>query len=117
LIGVIWLNYATGWPLLAALAVSIAAIYGQVTLNDIVLARYTPPSWRGRIFAIRFFINFTSAGPAVWGIGKLYDHGGFSLVLWIMGVVAAIFTINSLVISGLVSGVESGIRRRQAPAE
>jgi MFS family permease len=117
LIGVVWLNYVTGWLLLAALAVSLAAIYGQVTLNDIVLARYTPPNWRGRIFAIRFFINFTSAGPAVWGIGKLYDHGGFSLVLWIMGAVAAIFTINSLVISGLVSGVESGLRRRQAPAE
>lgn len=117
LIGVIWLNYASGWPLLVALAVSIAAIYGQVTLNDIVLARYTPPGWRGRIFAIRFFVNFTSAGPAVWGIGKLYDHGGFSLVLWIMAVVAALFTVNSLAISALVSGVESGLRRRAVAAE
>ena len=117
LIGVVWLNYATGWPLLVALAVSIAAIYGQVTLNDIVLARYTPPSWRGRVFAIRFFLNFTSAGPAVWGIGKLYDHGGFALVLWIMAATAAVFTANSLVISGLVSGVESGLKRRQQPAE
>jgi MFS family permease len=117
LIGVIWLNYATGWPLLVALAVSIAAIYGQVTLNDIVLARYTPPSWRGRVFAIRFFLNFTSAGPAVWGIGKLYDHGGFGLVLWIMAATAAVFTANSLVISGLVAGVESGLKRRQQPAE
>jgi MFS family permease len=117
LIGVIWLNYATGWPLLAALAVSIAAIYAQVTLNDIVLARYTPPAWRGRIFAIRFFLNFTSAGPAVWGIGKLYDHGGFALVLWIMAATAAVFTANSLAISGLVAGVESGLKRRQQPAE
>jgi MFS family permease len=117
LIGVIWLNYATGWPLLAALAVAIAAIYGQVTLNDIVLARYTPPSWRGRVFAIRFFLNFTSAGPAVWGIGKLYDHGGFALVLWIMAATAAVFTANSLAISALVSGVESGLKRRQQPAE
>lgn len=111
LIGVVWLNYATGWPLLVALAVSIAAMYGQVTLNDIVLARYTPPAWRGRVFAVRFFLNFTLAGPAVWGIAKLYDHGGFSLVLWIMAVTAAIFTANSLAISGLVSGVES----RRAP--
>jgi hypothetical protein len=117
LIGVIWLNYATGWPLLAALAIAIAAIYAQVTLNDIVLARYTPPAWRGRIFAIRFFLNFTSAGPAVWGIGKLYDHGGFGLVLWIMAATAAVFTANSLAISALVSGVESGLKRRQQPAE
>ena len=117
LAGVMWLYYSTGWPMLAALAITIAAIYGQVTLNDIVLARYVPPAWRGRIFAVRFFLNFTSAGPAVWGIGKLYDHGGFSLVLWITAMVAAVFVANSLLIVALVSGVESGLRRAQAPAE
>ncbi len=71
------MTYATGWPLLLALAVAIASVYAQVTVNDIVLARYTPPAWRGRIYALRFFMIFTSAGPAVWGIGKLYDRGGF----------------------------------------
>jgi hypothetical protein len=110
-------NYATGWPMLAALAISIAAIYGQVTLNDIVLARYTPPAWRGRIFAMRFFLNFTLAGPAVWGIGKLYDNGGFSLVLLVTAIVAAIYVANSLLITALVAGVESGLRRQAAPAE
>lgn len=115
LIGVMWLYYASGWPMLAALAITIAAIYGQVTLNDIVLARYTPPAWRGRIFAGRFFLNFTSAGPAVWGIGRLYDQGGFSLVLWITAMVAAVFVANSLLITALVSGVE--YQRAQAPAE
>jgi MFS family permease len=118
LIGVVWVNYATGWPMLAALAISIASIYGQVTLNDIVLARYTPPAWRGRIFAMRFFLNFTLAGPAVWGIGRLYDNGGFSLVLFVTAIVAAVYVVNSLLITGLVTGVESGLRRReQAPAE
>jgi len=115
LAGVVWVNYATGWPLLAALAVSIASIYAQVTLNDIVLARYTPPAWRGRIFAMRFFLNFTLAGPAVWCIGRLYDSGGFSLVLWVTAIVAAIYVGNSLLITALVSGVERG--RAQAPAE
>lgn len=115
LIGVMWLYYASGWPMLAALAITIAAIYGQVTLNDIVLARYTPPAWRGRIFAMRFFLNFTLAGPAVWGIGRLYDQGGFSLVLWITAMVAAVFVANSLLITALVAGVEH--QRAQAPAE
>lgn len=117
LIGVVWVNYAAGWPMLVALAISIAAIYGQVTLNDIVLARYTPPAWRGRIFAMRFFLNFTLAGPAVWGIGRLYDGGGFSLVLWVTAIIAAIYVINSLLITALVSGVESGLRRSQVAAE
>jgi MFS family permease len=107
LTGVVWVNYAAGWQLLAALALSIIGIYGQVTANDIVLARYTPPAWRGRIYAFRFFLIFTSAGPAVWGIGKLYDQGGFGLVLWITAIVAAVFAVNSLIITALVSGVES----------
>ncbi len=116
LIGVVWVNYAVGWPLLMALAISIAAIYGQVTLNDIVLARYTPPAWRGRVFAMRFFLNFTLAGPAVWGIGRLYDNGGFSLVLFVTAVLAAVYVVNSLMITALVSGAESGIRRRSQVA-
>lgn len=118
LLGVIWINYATGWTLLLALAVAIGAVYAQVTVNDIVLARYTPPAWRGRIYAFRFFLIFTSAGPAVWGIGKLYDRGGFDLVLFVTAVIAAIYAVNSLMITWLVAGVEGRLSRAaQAPAE
>jgi MFS family permease len=118
LLGVIWITYARGWPLLLALAVAIASVYAQVTVNDIVLARYTPPKWRGRIYAFRFFLIFTSAGPAVWGIGKLYERGGFDLVLFVTAVVAAVYAANSLLITWLVAGVE-GKRSRtaQVPAE
>ena len=116
LIGVIWINYATGWPMLAALAVTIAAMYGQVTLNDFVLARYTPPAWRGRIYAGRFFLNFTLAGPTVWTIGRLYDTGGFGMVLWVTAIIAAIFVANTMLIVGLVTGAERA-RRFAAPAE
>jgi predicted MFS family arabinose efflux permease len=118
LLGVIWMTYATGWPLLVALAVAIASVYAQVTVNDIVLARYTPPAWRGRIYALRFFIIFTSAGPAVWGIGKLYDRGGFDLVLLVAAFIAGVYAANSLMITFLVGSVE-GRRAREAalPAE
>jgi MFS family permease len=111
LVGVVWLTYATGWPLLLALAVAIGAVYAQVTVNDIVLARYTPPAWRGRIYSLRFFLIFTSAGPAVWGIGKLYDRGGFDTVLLATAIVATVYVVNSLLITLLVSGVESRRKR------
>jgi MFS family permease len=115
LFGIVWVNYASGWQLLFALAVSIAAIYGQVTVNDIVLARYTPPEWRGRIFAMRFCLLFTSAGPAVWMIAWLYDRGGFGLVLWMTAIAAAVFAVNSVAITVLVAGVES--RRTHAASQ
>ena len=53
--GNLWATYATGFPLMMALAIAIAAIYGQVTVNDIILARYTADAWRGRVYAIRYF--------------------------------------------------------------
>ena len=52
----------TGIPLMVALAIAIAAIYGQVTVNDMILARYTADAWRGRVYAVRYFTLFISAG-------------------------------------------------------
>ena len=67
---------------MAALAVTVAAaIYGQVTVNDIVLARYTADAWRGRVYAVRYFLLFISAGVAIGMISLLHEHGGFTLVL------------------------------------
>ena len=54
-----------------------------------------------------------SAGPAVWGIGRLYDRGGFDLVLLIAAIVAGIYAVNSLMITALVANVEG---RRAAAA-
>lgn len=106
-VGVLLALYTSGWWLLPSLALAVAAIYGQVTVNDIVLARYTPAPWRGRIYAIRFFIIFTMAGPAAWGIGRLYEQGGFNVVLAVGAVIAALGAINTLAISVLVTGAET----------
>jgi hypothetical protein len=113
-IGILLALYASGWFLLPSLALAVAAIYGQVTVNDLVLARYTPPAWRGRIYAIRFFLIFTMAGPAAWGIGRLYDHGGFDTVLGVGAAIAVIGALNTFAISALVIGAE---RQRKTKLE
>ena len=119
LVAMLLVTHLTGWQLLPALALAVASIYGQVTVGDIVLARYTPSAWRGRVYAFRFFLIFTTAGPAVWVIGRLWDRGGADLVLFVIAIIAAIFAINSLGITALVAGAE-GRRARAAavaPAE
>jgi MFS family permease len=50
--GVAWAVRATGTTLLVALAVTMAAIYGQITVNDLVIARYTADAWRGRVYVL-----------------------------------------------------------------
>jgi predicted MFS family arabinose efflux permease len=106
-IGIVLAIYASGWWLLPSLALAVASIYGQVTVNDFVLARYTPPAWRGRIYAIRFFLIFTMAGPATWGIGRLYEQGGFNTVLGVGAVIAVLGALNTFAISALVTGAET----------
>ena len=105
-LGIVLAYYTSGWWLLPSLALAVAAIYGQVTVNDLVLARYTPAGWRGRIYAIRFFLIFTMAGPAALGIGWLYDRGGFNVVLGVGAGIAVIGALNTFAISALVTGAE-----------
>ena len=114
LVAMLLITHLTGWTLMPALALAVAAIYAQVTVGDFILARYTPSAWRGRVYSLRFFLIFTPAGPVVWAIGRLWDRGGADLVLFVTAIIAALFAINSLAITFLVAGAEG--RRARAPA-
>ena len=116
-LGVLWAAYATGPALMAALALTMAAIYGQVTVNDLVIARYTADRWRGRIYAVRYFLIFVSSGAAVAAIAFLHSRGGFALVLGATAVIALVFSVATAAIAVLVSGVERQRMRATVAAE
>ncbi|HKM88619.1 MAG TPA: MFS transporter [Xanthobacteraceae bacterium] len=115
--GVVWAAYATGAMLLVALAFTMAAIYGQITVNDLVIARYTADAWRGRVYAVRYFLTFMISGVAVSMIAVLYGRGGFGLVLGATALVALGFLIAALLIALLANGVERARVPQPAPAE
>ncbi|MHB8763704.1 MAG: MFS transporter [Deferrisomatales bacterium] len=71
----------TGAPLLAGLVLAVAAIYGQVVINDAMVARYVPGRYQARAFGLRYFIGFTTAGAAVPLLAALHGLGGFVPVL------------------------------------
>jgi MFS family permease len=114
--GVVWAAYATGTSLLFALALTMAAIYGQITLNDLVIARYTADAWRSRVYAVRYFLTFMVSGVAVTMIAFLYGRGGFNLVLGATAVIALGFLVAVLLIALIANGVERA-RVIQQPAE
>ena len=114
--GVVWAAYAAGPSLLFALAFTMAAVYGQITLNDLVIARYTADAWRGRVYAVRYFLTFMVSGVAVSMIALLYGRGGFDLVLDATAVIALGFLIAVLLIALIANGVEKA-RMVQQPAE
>ena len=115
--GVVWAAYATGAMLLVALAFTMAAIYGQITVNDLVIARYTADAWRGRVYAVRYFLTFMVSGAAVSMIAILYGRGGFGLVLGVTAFVAFGFLVAALLIAFLANGVEKVRVPQTAPAE
>jgi len=116
-VGVAWVAYAVGPMLLVALAVAVAAIYAQVTVNDLVIARYTADAWRGRVYAVRYFLTFVVSGAAVSLIAILYGRGGFDLVLGTAAVIALGFVVATIAVAVLVNGVEKERTRVVAPAE
>jgi len=115
-LGNLWAAYANGVSLLIALAIAIAAIYGQVTVNDMIMARYTADAWRGRVYAIRYFLLFISAGAAIGMISMLHKSGGFTLVLSVNAVIALLLFIATLGLVAMIVSVE-GKHRAAQPAE
>lgn len=115
-IGNLWATYATGASQMVALAIAIAAIYAQVTVNDIILARYTADAWRGRVYAVRYFTLFVSAGIAIAMISLLHKSGGFGLVLGTNAIVALAMFLATLGLVSLIFGIETRHAAAQ-PAE
>jgi MFS family permease len=106
-VGTIWAAHASGVALVIALALAMVAIYGQVTVNDMVIARYTADAWRGRVYAVRYFLLFTTAGASVAMIALLHGRGGFDLVLLTTAAVAFVFFVAAVLLALLVSGAET----------
>lgn len=106
---------ATGLPMLAGLAVAMAGIYGQITVNDVVVARFTADAWRGKVYAVRFFLGFGTAGLAVAVIGYLHEHGGFEPVFQAMIGMAAAFVVVIAWIAMMAYRMEA--RAEALPAE
>jgi MFS family permease len=115
--GVVWTAYAGGTTVLFALAFTMAAIYGQITVNDLIIARYTADAWRGRVFAVRYFLTFMISGVAVSMIAFLYNRGGFPLVLSTTAVFALAFLVAVLAIAYIAANVERARVPHAMPAE
>ena len=103
--------------LIVALAVAMAAIYAQVTVNDLVIARYTADAWRGRVYAVRYFLTFLVSGAAVGTIALLHGRGGFGLCSGRPLSSRSASSSATAAIAMLVNGVEKERTRAVAPAE
>jgi MFS family permease len=70
------LAFAQGWPVVPLAGAVAAAVFGQVTVNETMTARYISPHLRVRMYSIRFFAGFLGGAAAPPLIALLHDRTG-----------------------------------------
>ena len=82
--------FTIGVPMLIGMVLVLAAIYGQVVINDAMIARYVPAALRTRAFGLRYFLGLGIGSVAVPMIALLHGAGGFTLLLGVSALIGAV---------------------------
>jgi len=98
--------HATGAVLIAISIGIVIGIFGQVIINDAMVAKYTTDQWRARAFAARYFLGFTAAGASVAMVAWLHDRGGFVLMLQAFGGLCVLVIVGAFIFPNDHSPVE-----------
>jgi len=70
------ISYAQGWIVVPIAGLVAAAIFGQVTVNETMTARYISPELRTRIYSVRFFVGFLGAAASAPLVAALQAQTG-----------------------------------------
>ena len=61
-------------------------VFGQIPINDAMIARYTAEEWRARAYAVRYVVSFSASALAVPLIAWLYKSSGdFRPLFFVLG--------------------------------
>lgn len=70
------LAFADGWMALPLAGLAAAVIFGQVTVNETMTARYIAPPLRAKLYSVRFFVGFLGSAAAAPLVGILHERTG-----------------------------------------
>jgi MFS family permease len=70
------LAFVDGWLAVPVAGVVAAVLFGQVTVNETMTARYISPALRTRMYSVRFFIGFLGSAASAPLIAFLYGRTG-----------------------------------------
>jgi MFS family permease len=85
-------------PLILAAIGIVMGAFGQVTVNDAMVGKYTSEQWRSRAYAVRYFVGFTAAGASVGLVAWLYQHGGFVTMLHAFAALCLLVIVASIIL-------------------
>jgi cyanate permease len=68
-----------------------ASVFGLVTVNETMTARYVAPALRAKLYSVRFTVGFLGAAAASPLVGLLHERtGSLSLPLLVLAAFAAV---------------------------
>lgn len=85
-------------PLIIASIGIVMGAFGQVTVNDAMVGKYTTDEWRSRAYSVRYFIGFTAAGASVGLVAWLYERGGFATMLQAFGALCMLVIVAAIIL-------------------
>ena len=88
----------SGWGLVAAAIGIMFFVFGQIPINDAMVARYTSDRWRARAYGLRYVASFLGSAGAVTLVSTLHAGGGFSSVFVALAGVSAVALVAAFLL-------------------
>lgn len=88
--------FASGWVMVAVLAALVFVVFGQITFNDAMVARYTVGPWRARVYAVRYLLSFGVAAAAIPLVAIMHAHGGFAALFDALAIGGTLVALGAL---------------------
>lgn len=85
-----WLD---GAPMLAVAIAMMFFVFGQIPINDAMVARHTDDSWRSRVYALRYVMSFGASAAAVPLVAMMHGAASGFRGLYL---VLAVFALGTL---------------------
>ena len=85
------LAYVQGLLVVPVAAIVAAVLFGQVTVNETMSARYISPEMRTKMYSVRFFVGFLGSSVAAPLVGGLHEAtGSLTAPVLVMAAVAIV---------------------------
>ena len=105
------MNYA----LFFATLIAMAFVFGQIPITDTVISRYVPDAWRAKVMSVKLLLNLVIGALSLLAARYILESGaGFSGVIAVVAIVAALISLAALLLPGRV---RRGIQPSVSPAE
>ena len=91
------LAYGEGWGVIALGAAFMFVVFGQVTVNDAMVANFVAPQWQSRVFALRYCLSFGASATAIPLISYVEPVQGLVGLYLILAAIAALTFVVALV--------------------